>query len=184
MTIELIESLIKDNTEFNKLFSNFTTSHNIIYILKLENNKYYVGKTKNILIRYKQHTYGNGSFWTKKYKPINIDKLIYDCDDFDEDKYVKIYMSIYGIDNVRGGTYIQEKLSKNTQKFIISEIRMAENKCLLCGSTDHFAKTCIYKHNFFIRFFLYIINFININKYKSNNYANNKKNTKFRRNKI
>lgn len=180
MTTQQIESLIFNNIEFNKLFSNFTTNNYIIYILKLENNKFYVGKTKNILIRYKQHVNGNGSFWTKKFKPIHIDKLIYDCDDFDEDKYVKIYMSIHGIDNVRGGTYIQEKLSKNIKKFIISEIRMAQNKCLLCGSTEHFAKTCLYKYNFFIRFFLYIINFININKYKSRNYVY----FKLRRNKI
>ena len=65
--------------------------------------------------------------------------------DYDEDKMVKIYMNKYGIDNVRGGTYIQEKLSNNSKRFIINELRMANNLCLCCGANDHFAKTCIYK---------------------------------------
>jgi len=45
---------------------------NTIYILKLEDNKYYVGKTKNINNRILDHFTNNGSEWTKKYKPIEI----------------------------------------------------------------------------------------------------------------
>tara|TARA_B000000477_G_C6073036_1_gene219554 strand:- start:525 stop:1049 length:525 start_codon:yes stop_codon:yes gene_type:complete len=132
----------KQLCEFSKMFMRDNIS---IYILRLTHNKFYVGKTHNIFIRYKQHLNGNGSFWTKKYKPLYIDKLIEECDDYDEDKMVKIYMNKFGIDNVRGGTYIQEKLSKNAKKFITSELRMANNLCLCCGANDHFAKTCIYK---------------------------------------
>jgi predicted GIY-YIG superfamily endonuclease len=40
-----------------------------IYILKLQNNKYYIGKTNDINSRYKQHLCGSGSAWTKKYRP-------------------------------------------------------------------------------------------------------------------
>jgi len=145
----LISNLVRNaliDKQLCELSQMFMRDHISIYILKLSNNKYYVGKTYNIFIRYKQHLNGNGSFWTKKYKPLYIDKLIEDCDDYDEDKMVKIYMNKYGIDNVRGGTYIQEKLTNNTKKFIISELRMANNLCLCCGANDHFAKTCIYKN--------------------------------------
>ena len=36
-----------------------------IYILRLEDNKYYVGKTNNIKKRIKQHKESYGSSWTK-----------------------------------------------------------------------------------------------------------------------
>ena len=36
-----------------------------IYILKLKNNKYYIGKTNNPQFRLTQHFDSNGSAWTK-----------------------------------------------------------------------------------------------------------------------
>ena len=68
-----------------------------IYILKLEQNKYYVGKTDNPQIRRDNHFNSNGSSWTRKYKPIEVIDVINDCDEFDEDKYTKKYMQSYGI---------------------------------------------------------------------------------------
>ena len=41
-----------------------------IYILQLQLNKYYVGKTNNPKIRLNNHFKSCGSAWTKKYKPI------------------------------------------------------------------------------------------------------------------
>ena len=67
-----------------------------IYVLQLENNKYYIGKTKEPNFRINNHFNANGSSWTRKYKPLKVLKIIPDCDDFDEDKYVKIYMKKYG----------------------------------------------------------------------------------------
>ena len=53
-----------------------------IYILQLEQNKYYVGKTGNPQFRLNNHITGSGSAWTKKYKPIKLIKLIPNCDDY------------------------------------------------------------------------------------------------------
>ena len=63
-----------------------------IYILELENKKYYVGKTTNPNFRIESHFNSNGSYWTKKYKPIRLYQLIPNCDDYDEDKYTRINM--------------------------------------------------------------------------------------------
>lgn len=41
-----------------------------IYILQLEQGKYYVGKTTNYAFRFERHFSSGGSAWTKKYKPI------------------------------------------------------------------------------------------------------------------
>ena len=51
-----------------------------IYVLKLESNKYYVGKTDNPDFRLNDHFTNNGSIWTKIYKPIQLHQLIPDCD--------------------------------------------------------------------------------------------------------
>ena len=58
-----------------------------IYVLKLKNSKYYIGKTNNPKIRLDKHFDLNGSKWTQKYTPLNIQEIIPDCEDFDEDKY-------------------------------------------------------------------------------------------------
>ena len=42
-----------------------------VYVLKLENNKYYVGKSNDKEKRIKRHINGNGCTWTKKYNPIS-----------------------------------------------------------------------------------------------------------------
>ena len=58
-----------------------------IYVLKLENHKYYVGKTDNPKIRLDNHFKKGGSAWTKKYTPTQIEAIFPECDAFDEDKY-------------------------------------------------------------------------------------------------
>ena len=118
-----------------------------IYILKLECNKFYVGKTDNLEQRSLEHYNGTASTYTKKYKPISIEKIIPNASPFDEDKYTKEYMSNYGINNVRGGTYTQIKLDNNTIKLLEKEMRGSNNLCFKCGSKSHFANNCYAKTN-------------------------------------
>jgi len=133
-----------------------------IYILKLNNNKYYIGKTnRNVKERYQEHLEGIGSFWTKKYKPLSVVKQIENSSPFDEDRYVKEYMAIYGIDNVRGGSYNQEELNGETIKFLKNELRTSKNECYKCGSTSHFVSECYYiSIDDYIQFFITNLNSI------------------------
>lgn len=116
-----------------------------IYVLQLQSNKYYIGKTENPEFRLADHFISEGSAWTKKYKPIKIKQIIPNCDAYDEDKYTKKYMSKYGINNVRGGTYCRVKLNDEIIKTIKKEIDGATDKCYKCGKTGHFANECIKK---------------------------------------
>jgi predicted GIY-YIG superfamily endonuclease len=116
-----------------------------IYILRLEENKYYIGKSDNVDKRYQEHLNGYGSAWTKKYRPVSIIKKIANSSPFDEDKYTKEYMSKYGIDNVRGGSYVQINLDEFHTEALKMEIWGAKDLCTQCGRNGHFVKDCYAK---------------------------------------
>jgi predicted GIY-YIG superfamily endonuclease len=122
-------------------------SNTNIYILKLKDGKYYIGKSDNPMARYQDHLNGIGSTWTNKYKPVAIEKIIQNASNFDEDKYTKEYMAKYGIDNVRGGTYVSTNLSMTQKESLQAEIWTAQNKCTNCGKIGHFINDCYYKRN-------------------------------------
>jgi predicted GIY-YIG superfamily endonuclease len=105
-----------------------------IYILKLENDKYYVGRARNIKKIYQDHLKGVLSPWTKKHRPISIIEEISNVSYFDEDKYVKEYMYKYGIENVRGGSYTSIELND------ISIITLRREISGRYGKNSHFAK--------------------------------------------
>lgn len=113
-----------------------------IYILKLTDNKYYIGKSYNPDIRISNHFENGGSYWTKKYKPVHVMHIIPGCDEYDEDKYTLIYMEKYGIDNVRGGSFCELEFSKDTLNTLNKMLNGSEDRCFKCGKNGHFAGDC------------------------------------------
>jgi len=77
----------------------------MVYVLKLEEEKYYVGITYNLNQRYAQHIAGTGAKWTRLYKPIEIIKVIVGVTKETENAVTKEYKELYGDDNVRGGAW-------------------------------------------------------------------------------
>lgn len=117
----------------------------IIYVLKLENDKYYVGKTDNIEKRFKNHCDGTGSVWTSKYKPISLLETRNIVSQFDEDIVTKEYMLKFGIDNVRGGSYVYINLASAQKQLLEKELNTVNDSCFRCGRSGHFVKEC-YAH--------------------------------------
>lgn len=113
-----------------------------IYVLKLQGGKYYVGKSSDVIGRYQQHQNGQGSAWTKKYKPTSLLECKSDVSPFEEDKVVKEYMSKHGIENVRGGSYTQIALDTVQLDALNREIRGGTDACHNCGKKGHFVKFC------------------------------------------
>lgn len=125
-----------------EIISNINTFESVIYILLLETGRYYIGMTNNLKKRFKDHTEGKGSEWTRKYPPLSIIRTIRSSNPFDEDKYVKEYMSLYGIHKVRGGSYVTENLDSSQMKTLKTEIWQAKKCCIRCGRNNHFVKDC------------------------------------------
>jgi hypothetical protein len=119
-----------------------TERENIIYVLECKDGKYYVGKTGDLDRRLQSHTEGCGSFWTKRYPYQKLVEVVRNADKFDEDKYVLKYMDLYGIDNVRGGSYSQMILNPDLIASINRHLITANNLCYICGNGGHLTREC------------------------------------------
>ncbi len=112
-----------------------------VYVLLLEEGRYYVGLSKIPADRIASHLQSNGSTWTKKYAPIRVIET-QEGDAFDEDKLTKQYMLNYGIDNVRGASYSQVTLSVEQIASIRREFESIKGICFNCHKTGHFISDC------------------------------------------
>jgi NAD-dependent DNA ligase/predicted GIY-YIG superfamily endonuclease len=94
-----------------------------IYILSLAEEKYYVGTTTNKYFTLQSYLNNNTASWTQKYKPLKLMRFIEDCYDYEEDIVTINLMKLYGIANVRGGSYNNVNLDKSTLDIIKQKLK-------------------------------------------------------------
>lgn len=114
-----------------------------IYILLLEQQKYYVGRTTSLHTRVLEHFNHSGSQWTKLYRPVSVYEFHENCDLYDEDKFTIKTMARFGINNVRGGSFARVVLSDTDLTTINKIILNVSDHCFNCG-LYHFIKDCPY----------------------------------------
>jgi predicted GIY-YIG superfamily endonuclease len=118
------------------------TSTEYIYVLQLQDGRFYVGSTNDVGRRWLEHATGIGSSFTSVYKPISIVDIRIKSSPYDEDNITKEYMAKYGIQFVRGGTYTTIQIPANQEAQLLREIRTSLNQCYICGSVEHYASQC------------------------------------------
>lgn len=116
-----------------------------IYVIQCASRKYYIGKTCDVIKRYLEHqaqSPSHSASWTSLYRP---EKLV-ECrpmkSEHDENNLTKDYMKIYGIQNVRGGSYTTVKLSEDIESLLERELIGNADKCYKCHLSGHFARDC------------------------------------------
>ena len=112
-----------------------------VYALRLQQKKFYVGKTKKPWSRIKEHFSGKGCWWTKKFQPLDIHIVKPSTDLLSEDSLTVEMMNLYGMNNVRGGSFSKVYLDASDQEMIKKLTASAFNLCFNCGD-KHFTKDC------------------------------------------
>jgi len=83
-----------------------------LYLLELENDKYYVGQTTDVDFRFKDHKSGKGAKWTKMHRPLcELLRRAITVESAGEavlleNEMTLRYMEIFGWENVRGGQFV------------------------------------------------------------------------------
>jgi len=110
---------------FDENISNLDITRNYIYVLQLVEDRYYVGRTTNILNRIEQHFTGCGAaIYTKKYKPIKVIEIVEELSKADEKNKTIEIMNKYGWEKVRGAQWCSLEIKKPNynKKYIKKEI--------------------------------------------------------------
>lgn len=113
-----------------------------VYLLELQNKKYYVGRTNNVERRMQEHRSGSDVEWVRTHGFVRLVSTRPITSRLEEDLEVKKAMLEFGVDNVRGGTYSASVLPLQVKALLQNELVHAENRCFSCGSQGHYAAQC------------------------------------------
>ena len=115
-----------------------------VYVLQLQNHKYYIGESIDKKRRIWVHKNGNGSSWTKKYGVIQeLKPFTKKQDDFWELSETLEMMNLHGIDNVRGSMFTNPNELSREEKVLATQLYCEKhNLCRRCGSNEHFIAQC------------------------------------------
>jgi hypothetical protein len=119
-----------------------------IYVLKLECNNYYIGRTSNVERRFQEHLTVRGSVCTTAYKPLEIIHVFEMLNDEDEDNFTRLFMKKYGIDCVRGGSFSSIELRREVIIGLINRMEIYPiNDVDGIAACQRFIKLCPFWRN-------------------------------------
>ena len=117
-----------------------------VYVLELARGRVYVGKSGNVPLRRVKHEQGEGSAFTKAFKPtgVMLPRLgnVEGCGDAAERDETLRYMFMKGIQNVRGWKYTQVNMTSQEEEEAEDNIRELFDLCRRCGMPGHFRNVC------------------------------------------
>lgn len=119
------------------------TSVEHLYVLKCSHDKWYVGRTtRGKDDRFAEHLLGTGAEWTRLHAPEFMTEWIPYTHPLLEDERTVRLMKVYGIENVRGGSFVSPVLPDHQRATLDGMLRSASGACHQCGSLDHYFKSC------------------------------------------
>ena len=113
-----------------------------IYVLQLEDDRFYVGKTTDVGRRFIQHMSGEGAKWTQIYKPVSIVETRESKHELDEEMATLEWMDKKSVEMVRGDCFTSIRLTEEERMFITKKLNTMKNQCYLCNQQGHFANKC------------------------------------------
>lgn len=131
-----------------------------LYVLKLQNNKWYVGYTDRGIVRVLEQLQNKGKFkaakWTQKYRPVSWQNAVVELTGDgktleDEDQKTLEMMREHGVRNVRGGQWCKVRMTRreiaNLEKMAAKTKpkKIRKVTCGKCGRTGHNKLQCYAK---------------------------------------
>jgi len=120
-----------------------------VYVLTLQHDKFYVGSTATGQRRLLAHIAGDGSGWTRKHAVLPdrmVRQFFVAGSERDlratEMRITLALMHEHGVDNVRGGAFVETVLSSETKRVIERLVAYYENVCYRCFESGHYASEC------------------------------------------
>lgn len=114
-----------------------------VYVLELDDGRYYVGKSHRIAERLRQHTEGEGAACAKGYRR-RVTPLTARADDFEawERAETLARMRRHGIGRVRGWMYTAPDMGEAQRDHAYQQVCERFDLCRRCGREGHFAANC------------------------------------------
>ena len=113
-----------------------------LYLLRLQDGRYYIGKSDISIQKLKKQIPRPNIEWTRRYLPLSIIDIRPLVRQFDEDFFVKECMKRYGIPFVRGGSYSDIMLSPNIIASLNLELKnQKDSPIIYSDDSDH--ENCI-----------------------------------------
>lgn len=115
-----------------------------IYILRLEEDKYYVGLYEMSLDppNMEEILYHINNDWVNTYNPIELLDIVPLSDSFDVNTIMFKLMNEFGIDNVRGGKFCNLSLNEDERYVFAKLVYGMTDKCYQCGHYGHYKHHC------------------------------------------
>jgi hypothetical protein len=114
-----------------------------VYVLLVQNNEFYVGKSTDIEARIEQHINGEGcSFIQEVVKRVYTQTpCMRDWESWERAETLH-WMHLHGISKVRGWMFTTPKLTTNQKKDAFRQICEKYDYCRTCGQPGHFMTDC------------------------------------------
>tara|TARA_E500000331_G_scaffold210293_2_gene201548 strand:+ start:8330 stop:8845 length:516 start_codon:yes stop_codon:yes gene_type:complete len=119
----------------------------VIYILQLENKKFYIGSCpkSKLVKKLRQHRDGKAACpWTRKHHALTCLKAIPQSFEHQVTIETEKAMKRWGIKNVRGGDYQKVLITPYQRRHVMRKLKWENNACWRCGRVGHLVQMCKY----------------------------------------
>ncbi len=104
-----------------------------LFLMELEHGKYFVGASQDPLKTLEEHREGiAGIAWTQIHRPVRLREVVAVARPGELDDYVRRWMLQYGVEHVRGGSWLNIRLLDKDRQMLCGGSEKGKKGCVVC----------------------------------------------------